>query len=89
MLSIQEQYEHYDFYVDNCTDDEIPINFNIWKQEYLPKLEEIYKQKRWVVQRNGKTITSIYTEWEMARLFLQSHISMPIYKELKIVELYK
>ena len=46
MLDIQEQYEHYNFYVDNCTDDEIPINFETWKQEYLSDLEAIYKQKR-------------------------------------------
>ncbi len=52
MLSLDEQYEHYDFYVDNCINDEIPIDFNTWKQEYLPQLEEIYKQKRWFVQQN-------------------------------------
>ena len=43
--------------------------------------------KKWVVQQNGKTITSVYNQWSMAHSFLQSHITLPIYKELKIVEI--
>lgn len=46
MLNIEEQYEHYNFYVDNCTEDELPIDFKTWEQEYLPTLKEIYKDEK-------------------------------------------
>jgi hypothetical protein len=26
--------QHYDFYIDNCTEDEIPLNFEEWEREY-------------------------------------------------------
>ena len=42
--------------------------------------------KKFVVQYKGKIITSIYTEWEMARNFVASHITMPMHKYLKIKE---
>ena len=34
-----ELIEHYNFYVDNCTNEEIPLDFVQWKKEY----EEIIK----------------------------------------------
>jgi len=30
----EEQVEHYNFYVDNCTDGEIPISLELWVSEY-------------------------------------------------------
>ena len=37
-MDVIEQYEHYDFYVDNCEKDEIPISFECWKENYLKDL---------------------------------------------------
>ena len=39
-LSLDEQYEHYDFYVDNCTEGEIPLNFKEWQREMLPRIKK-------------------------------------------------
>ena len=36
-----ELIEHYDFYVDNCSDDEIPLSFEEWVREYHEDLELI------------------------------------------------
>jgi len=33
--------EHYQFYVDNCTANEIPISFSLWKKEYLESLMNV------------------------------------------------
>ncbi len=55
-----------------------------------PQFERCFKHRhnrKFVVQRNRKTITSVYTEWEMARAFIATHISMLYYKELKIKEI--
>ncbi len=27
--------EHYEFYLDNCTENEVPISFDMWQREYL------------------------------------------------------
>ena len=40
-LSKNELNDHYEFYVDNCTGDEIPISFDEWKREYQADLEAI------------------------------------------------
>lgn len=54
----------------------------------MPQFDYCFEhRKRWIVQQNGKTITSVYNQWSMAHSFIQSHITLPIYKELKIVEL--
>ena len=39
-MEIVEQYNHYDFYVDNCTKGEIPLNFKEWQREILSQLLE-------------------------------------------------
>ena len=33
--------QHYDFYIDNCTEDEIPLSFFEWDKEYREELEII------------------------------------------------
>ena len=33
-----ELVAHYDFYVDNCTEGEIPLSYHIWKIEYHQSL---------------------------------------------------
>lgn len=37
----EELRKHYDFYVDNCTKDEIPVSFEIWCSEYSGDLKKI------------------------------------------------
>lgn len=39
-----ELMEHYDFYLDNCTGDEIPIIFELFKSEYKSDLDEILNE---------------------------------------------
>lgn len=39
-LTISEQYEHYNFYIDEMDIDD-PISFELWQQEYLSDLIEI------------------------------------------------
>jgi len=39
-----ELMEHYDFYLDNCTDDEIPIIFGLFKSEYTSDLYDILNE---------------------------------------------
>ncbi len=34
-LLSDELIEYYDFYVDNCTDDETPLTYKEWVREYL------------------------------------------------------
>lgn len=40
-ISRDELLEHYDNYVDNCTEDEIPLSFKEWQREYSKDLELI------------------------------------------------
>ena len=37
-MKLDEQYDHYDFYVENCTENEIPLKFEEWQIEILPEL---------------------------------------------------
>ncbi len=41
MLNINDQYEHYNSYVDNCNVDEIPLTFEDWTSEYLSDLSKM------------------------------------------------
>jgi len=34
-------WDHYDFYVDNCTANEIPLSFKEWKREYQTNVKEL------------------------------------------------
>ena len=41
----EEQIEHYNFYVDNCTDGEIPISLELWVEEHWEDVELILNEK--------------------------------------------
>jgi hypothetical protein len=40
-MNRDELLEHYDFYVDNCKEWEIPVSFIEWEREYKKDLEFI------------------------------------------------
>jgi hypothetical protein len=46
-----ELLEHYDFYVDNCQEWEIPISFEEWVREYKDDLEFILNN---LIRQNEK-----------------------------------
>ena len=48
-LSRQELLEHYDNYVNNLSDDEEPISFELWKQEYADDLNTIMDDEEFIV----------------------------------------
>mgnify|MGYP003627481279 FL=1 len=41
-LTNAELYDHYDFYIDNCTGNEIPLSFKEWKREHEADLIELF-----------------------------------------------
>jgi len=43
-LSEDELNDHYDFYVDNLTNNELPISFEEWVREYQDDLELIMNE---------------------------------------------
>lgn len=48
-LTAVEWLEHYEFYLDNLENDEIPLSFEFWKNEYaneLTKIIESLKNKK-------------------------------------------
>jgi len=40
-----EKIEHYNWYVYNCTDDEIPLSYKEWEREIYPDLLKFYKKE--------------------------------------------
>jgi len=43
-INRNEISDHYDFYVNNCTGNEIPISFEQWAREYQNDLEIIVSE---------------------------------------------
>lgn len=41
ILNEHEIQNHYDFYCDNCSEDEIPLSLQEWKDNYLEDLKII------------------------------------------------
>ena len=41
-LTNAELYDHYDFFIDNCTGNEIPLSFKEWKREHGADLIELF-----------------------------------------------
>ena len=37
-MNVSELIEHYNFYTDNCTDDETPLTYKEWVREYREDL---------------------------------------------------
>ena len=41
-LTNADLYDHYAFYIDNCTGNEIPLSFKEWKREHGADLIELF-----------------------------------------------
>ena len=44
-MELAEKMEHYSFYIDNCTDREIPLSYKEWEREIYPDLLKVYKKE--------------------------------------------
>ena len=40
----EEKIEHYNWYVDNCTENEIPLSYKEWEREIYPDLLKLYRK---------------------------------------------